>query len=198
MAARTESEGRRAMTMFKPMPPALCCEALELAAGHGPLCCIADFDWTEWKSVVPPALESLAAPQTAPSVTPAAAFSVVGLLERTPEAGRRTVLVNFLRAQAARILGLTDDTVIDERQPLIQMGLDSLMAIEFRNRLMEAFTRPLSATLLFDCPTIGALADHLGGKKPTTAAAGNELLEAVRQLTDEEAEALLGRELNSA
>ena len=45
--------------------------------------------------------------------------------------------------------------------PLQQLGLDSLMALELRNVLAQAFGRPFSATLLFDYPTIRGLAQHL-------------------------------------
>ena len=47
--------------------------------------------------------------------------------------------------------------------PLQQLGLDSLMALELRNVLAQAFERPFSATLLFDYPTIRGLAQYLLG-----------------------------------
>ena len=41
------------------------------------------------------------------------------------------------------------------------MGLDSLLAVELRNRLNETFAARYPATLLFDRPTIDALAAYI-------------------------------------
>jgi hypothetical protein len=41
------------------------------------------------------------------------------------------------------------------------MGLDSLMAVELRNKLGKSVGKTLSATLLFEYPTLEALADQL-------------------------------------
>jgi acyl carrier protein len=50
---------------------------------------------------------------------------------------------------------------IDPRRPLGAMGLDSLMALELRNRLESALGRTLSATLAWNYPTVDALVDYL-------------------------------------
>jgi hypothetical protein len=49
----------------------------------------------------------------------------------------------------------------DPRRPLKDLGVDSLMAVELRNALVRAFGKPLSATLVFDHPTLDAMAAHL-------------------------------------
>ncbi len=53
---------------------------------------------------------------------------------------------------------------IDARKPLRALGFDSLMTIEFRNRLEAGLGLTLPATLVWNYPTIADLAPHLAGK----------------------------------
>ena len=94
-------------------------------------------------------------------LSPPAEDTIAEVLERAPSANKRALLIGYLREEAARILGLSASQYIDERQPLLSLGLDSLMAVEFRNRLASALKTPLSATLLFDYPTFASLAAFL-------------------------------------
>jgi acyl carrier protein len=77
-----------------------------------------------------------------------------------PENRRRSVLREEVRALAAKVLGASPGSV-DFDEPLRDLGLDSLMAVELRNRLGAAVGRTLPATITFDCPTVSALAVHL-------------------------------------
>jgi phthiocerol/phenolphthiocerol synthesis type-I polyketide synthase B len=91
---------------------------------------------------------------------------------------------------------------LDPRKPLGAMGLTSLMAIELRNLMESALSRPLSATLAWNHPTIEALVEYLGAdpSKPVAApvrdvaaSPTNVAVEiaAVSDLSDEEALAAL-------
>ena len=107
--------------------------------------------------------------------------------------------IEALREEALRVLGLSESHFIDERQPLLKMGLDSLMAVEFRNRLAASLNRSLSTTLLFDYPTLGGLADYLDARaassRPTPV---DPFLGSLESLTEAQAEELLREELGRA
>jgi acyl carrier protein len=77
---------------------------------------------------------------------------------------RRPLLLNHVRQNAAQVLSIGNPTAIDVHQPLQSMGLDSLMAVELRNQLGKAVDKTLSATLLFEYPTISALVDYLASE----------------------------------
>ena len=76
-----------------------------------------------------------------------------------PERAERVLAV--VSEEAARVLGLGSAREIPPERPLGELGLDSLMALELRNRLGARFGARLPATLLFDRPAPRDLAAHL-------------------------------------
>ena len=54
---------------------------------------------------------------------------------RQPPNKRRSLLLADIQSKVTRALGLDASTEMDRRQPLSEMGLDSLMAVELRNAL---------------------------------------------------------------
>jgi len=76
--------------------------------------------------------------------------------EQASAEDRPALLMRCIRAVTATVLGVRPEQ-IEPRQGLRDLGLDSLMSIELRNRLGQSLERRLPATLAFDHPTLEAL-----------------------------------------
>jgi len=112
---------------------------------------------------VRPAAHAVARSAVADRAPAAPASSMLAdLLEATP-ARREQLLLEFVREHVARVVAAPSAQTIDPREPLNEMGLDSLMAVDLRNRLGKGLglSRSLPATLVFDHPTVDALARYL-------------------------------------
>jgi len=74
-------------------------------------------------------------------------------------------LVTFVRGAIARVLRSADALELRRDQPLLEMGFDSLMAVELRDLLRQGIgvNQKLPATLVFDYPNVEAIARYLDG-----------------------------------
>jgi len=139
------------------------------------------------------------------AATSRTAADLLDTLASTPPTQRLPVLLTCVRREAATVLGLPGPAKLDVRRGLRDAGLDSLMAVELRNRLQVAVGRALPATVAFDHPTVEELARHLAvgvlgidlsaPGLDDDRAGGGRAADAVQELSDEEAEAQLNAEL---
>jgi acyl carrier protein len=123
-------------------------------------------------------------------------------LEAADPVRQNDLLLDFVSEQVARVLGITSADLVDPQTPLNEMGLDSLLAVELRNLLGTGLGASLPATLVFDYPTVTALAGYIGKTVLKTAVEAApqpepeepvDALSSIEDLSDEEVERLFAK-----
>jgi acyl carrier protein len=95
-----------------------------------------------------------------------------------PMEERPAATLELVQAEIAMVLGIKSAAAVDPDEPLEALGLDSLMAVQLRDRFSVLTDTALPTTLAFDFPTPRELADHfttlLGGDDAVETAAESE------------------------
>jgi acyl carrier protein len=73
-------------------------------------------------------------------------------------------LIHLVRAETAAVLGQKQSTAIGLQAGFFELGMDSLMAVELRNRLERITGLKIRTTAVFDYPNVEALAEHLAAQ----------------------------------
>ena len=91
-------------------------------------------------------------------------------LQEIPDAQRAGFITEFLQKEVQGFLRLAQPPAATSR--FLDLGTDSLMAVELRNRLFGQFGGKfdISPTAIFDYPTLGELAGHLASQLPPSEA----------------------------
>ena len=126
---------------------------------------VMSMDWDVFEEAVedpPPMLEDLlSAASEARAGDDASSEDVLTRLRGTLAAEREDLLVSFVQGEVQAVLRLSSAPA--PTVGFFDLGMDSLMAVELRNRLNRAFSGTYTApnTLVFDYPNIAELATHL-------------------------------------
>ncbi len=109
---------------------------------------------------VPPIYQDLLGQRQLQTVKEGAQELIDRLSAMEADKGKKE-LERMLQKVIAQILSVSDLNKIHLDKSLQEFGMDSLMAVELRNKLSAMFGKKLSVTLLFDYPNIKALTEFL-------------------------------------
>ena len=139
---------------------------------------VMSMDWSVFDAAVgerPPLMEDLLSAEAeaeADADAPAVADDLLSRLRRAAEAESGDLLLSFVRREVQAVLRLSAPP--PPAAKFFDLGMDSLMAVELRNRLNRAFAGEYVApnTVVFDYPDAAGLAGHLAealGEAPNGA-----------------------------
>jgi acyl transferase domain-containing protein len=164
-AARPSTLPRLRSLGVEPLPPEAIVDAFERLVRDGAAAtCAIRLDTRQWLEASPqlgdqPFFSLLVA--EAQAARPRAARGELAASLGAAEPRRRAAIIeSHIRELLARTLR-TQARDVTRDAPIADFGLDSLMALEIRNRLERDLAVELPASLLWSHPTVSALADHL-------------------------------------
>jgi phthiocerol/phenolphthiocerol synthesis type-I polyketide synthase B len=100
---------------------------------------------------------------------------------------RRGLLTQHVRTLVATVMGLETPQALDPSAGFFHLGMDSLMSVMLQRALTESIGMPVPASVVFDYPTVEALADHLAASLPETAGdSAEEVVDGFDDLSEEQ------------
>lgn len=103
------------------------------------------------------------APKKIVAVAAAGAAELHAALDAARPVERRPLLQAQVRAAAAAVLGL-QPAQVDPKKGLFDLGMDSLMSVDLKNRLETTIGHTLPSTLTFNYPTVAAITEFVAGE----------------------------------
>jgi microcystin synthetase protein McyG len=163
--ASSDSRRRFLESGLQPMASNVALEALgRLLAGSSAQSVVAAVDWNVARSLYdarrPRPLLSHVRSHSASRTSDL----MPGLKDRlltAAAAARSAILVDLVRHEVATVLGLESAATVSLSTSVFDLGMDSLTAVELRNRLQQVLGRSVSTNIAFEWPTVGAMASHL-------------------------------------
>jgi malonyl CoA-acyl carrier protein transacylase len=183
------------------LPPQLAIEALSQLLGT-PVCqsTVAQVNWSLFQEIYAlreqrPLLEKIKVPQTVLETSQSTPKSaILAQLKTAPKGDGYELLSTYLQTEVTQVLGVEFSQWPTLQQGFFEMGMDSLMAVELKKRLVASLETTLPATLVFDYPNLQDLTEYLGHQVFGWEVAENQAV-STEQLPDDELEASIAEQL---
>jgi myxalamid-type polyketide synthase MxaB len=145
---------------IKFVKPAEGMRALWKALGRGRAqSMIGEFDWDRYVTSQPVA-DALFREVLPKGGGPVASIDLEALLTQT-RSDREAAIREILRARVASVLRFDSPEDVEFDAKFVELGLDSLAAVELKNALEATFRIPLPTSALFDHPAIQSLTEFI-------------------------------------
>ncbi|MDJ1179176.1 type I polyketide synthase [Roseofilum sp. BLCC_M91] len=86
---------------------------------------------------------------------------ILAKLEAASPEERQEILIEHIRGQVVQVLGLSSSQLPEVNVGFMEMGMDSLMAVELKNRLQNQLETHLPETVAMEYPTIAKLSLYI-------------------------------------
>jgi acyl carrier protein len=218
LAAAQANRGERlALTGVGSIAPAQGMEILgHLLRGRRTQVGVLPLNLRQWRQSNPqlaetPLLSEILQHEGEPEEAPTRSNDMLASLVAAAPSERLALLEAHLQEQMSRVVRLPA-AQIEPLTSFKNLGLDSLMALELRNRLEASLGLTLPVTMVFGYPTVTALAAHLMTRLQIPVAVGPEsppltqpaaqppqapALERISQLSDEEVDRLFAARMQA-
>ncbi|PVZ08168.1 acyl transferase domain-containing protein [Actinomycetospora cinnamomea] len=108
------------------------------------------------------------------NTTTTIAETLRGRLGALSDTERQAAVMELLRTDASFVLGHSRPEDVDPHQSFVEQGFDSLMAIEFRNRVNVATGLCFPTTLILEHPSLTELVPHVLGEALASTQGGRQ------------------------
>ncbi|MBS1799657.1 MAG: SDR family NAD(P)-dependent oxidoreductase [Acidobacteria bacterium] len=169
-ATRVRDTGRSARLGLQSLPPEEGVELLEQAmlSGRANVTALA-IDWNAYLapgqiSTLWPYFERLRGKASDGVSKQVHAVSLKESLQCAESESRLRVTKDYVRLRIAYVLRLDPSFTFMDDQPLAELGLDSLMALELKNDLQAAAGISLPPNFFFECPTLNMAATFIDAR----------------------------------
>jgi acyl transferase domain-containing protein/acyl carrier protein len=185
-----------------------------VAAGPAPQAIVMPVRWPEFLARAgewPFLAEIQHAETSASTMTAVPQQDLLAQLDAARPNRRRSIVHEHVASVAREVLGLDVTARFDVTHGFRELGMDSLMAVDLRNRLQRSIGKPLPSTLAFDRPTVDVLATYLADEVlllppsdedappavPPPAIEADDLLTDLEELSDAEVDRLLAERMGA-
>jgi malonyl CoA-acyl carrier protein transacylase len=125
-------------------------------------------------------------------------------LEEALPSERLAILITHIQLEIATVLHFSSSQLPETNLGFFDMGMDSLLAVELKNKLENSLGHPIPTTAAFNYPNIESLAEYLISEvicldylKKSTQVFQDDIVAKIEHLSDAEAEALLIQKLST-